>query len=126
MAIEKCIKKGFDKDKFKTIDVLKENDFKLQDVFGTKFDIIFASEVLYYFNDDDMRKVLKIFNDAMSNNGIIMASMITYNHPYYRKYKINEKRRFVNVKDNNSIKEPLFVNILNGKEDIKELFDLFE
>lgn len=124
-AIKNCIElNGFKKDRFQAVNLLIDD--KLHNMFNVKFDIIFASEVLYYFNDSDLKKLLNIFDENMNEKGLFMASMVNYNHPYYKKYKTNNKRKFTNVSDSSTIKESLYVNILNDNNDLIELFDTFE
>lgn len=130
-AIKKCIEiNNFSSKKFKVANLL-ENDCNLNTLFFDdnmeKFDVIFASEVLYYFNDTDIKNVLEKFDSCLSENGFFLASMVTWNHPYYRSYKKdNESRSFANISNCSNIEESLYVNVMNNKDDVKELFLQFE
>lgn len=125
-AIEKCVSTyKFDPSHFNTLDLLN-CDQSLESIFNTKFDIIFASDVMYYFNDDDIRKLTKIFSEGLTEKGLFVANMITYVHPWYKAYKTENKRKFVDIQNNNTISEDLYANIMNDVDDLRDLFGEFE
>lgn len=125
-AIKSCIERNnFSETHFKVANLFDDENL-LPKLFSMKFDIIFASEVLYYFNDTDIKRLMDIFCENMKENGFFLANMITYEHPYYKDYKLKSEKRFVDVSNCSTITENLFVNILNDSNDMKELFGVFE
>ena len=80
-AIKYC-KENIDENRFKSINILDEN-IDLYEVFGCKFDVIFANHVLYCFDNDDLQKILEKFNSILNEDGIVIFTMMTTNCYYY-------------------------------------------
>ncbi len=124
-AIEKCIDiNGFDETHFKACDVLKMDS--LRGLFETEFDLIVASEVLYYFSKRDVQRVLGLFRDAMSETGVIYANWVSYGSGTYGKYKGSVGRgEQISVEMTGSVNEPLKVYVLEDKDELMENFNMF-
>lgn len=81
-AIKYCTeKKGFDSEKFIACDILSD-ECKLKDVYSEKFDLIIASEILYYFSSADLDRILHLFNKFLKRDGVIYANMPGYSYAY--------------------------------------------
>lgn len=131
-AIERCLEiNNFDRNKFKALDILRgggtEGNLILETYNNTKFDLIIASECLYYFSDTDLGKVMKLFNDILVDEGIIYGSWPTYNHPSYKEMVNKESIDGLKlVPKTGTMDEPLYVNIVNNFEELEKKFNLFE
>ncbi len=125
LAIEKCIKNnGFNKDNFKSLNLFEYNT--LEEIFGIRFDLVVASETLYYFSKKDVQKILEMFNGALVNNGVIYANWVTYNNDYYRQFK-NIKNPNVQVKVDvtGSMDKECNVYIIEDKKEMEDIFSIF-
>lgn len=127
-AIMECIDAGIgDKEHFKAVDLLDENKC-LEQVFPQiKFDFIIASEVMYYFNNTERRKIIEQFYRNMNRGGVFYASMPTYDFSIYRKYKnvpVDEEGMVV-VSNSGSISRMLKVNIPKDKIEMEDMYKPF-
>lgn len=124
-VIEKCITmNSFDRNHFKVCNILGEG-IGLKELFGTDFDLIVASDVLYYFSKEDAHLVLNMFNEALQDQGVIYANWVTCNHYVYEKYKRNPGEQ-IRVSNTENIDETLNVYVLEDKQEMEELFDMFQ
>lgn len=126
-AIKKCIEiHGFDKNHFLAMDILKQ-DKRLEEIWDCKFDMILASNVLYYFSNSDLAKLLSIFYSGLETGGILLSDMVTYNNNAYRMLG-GEKAvdGLIKVPQTGSVNCNLYVNLVNGKSDVVELFKNFK
>lgn len=55
----------------------------LGSVFSEKFDFIFANQVLYYLEQDDLEKMIVQFENLLNPGGIFFASMMDETNYYY-------------------------------------------
>lgn len=62
----------------------------------------------------------------MNENAIFMCNMSTWRHPYYKRYKTEDKRGFVNVGNSGTVGDCLYANVMKVKEDLEELFSIFD
>ncbi len=126
IAIARCIERNkFPEDHFKALNILDYNDLGM--VFGTKFDLIVASEVLYYFDKKDAGTLLELFNGSLAENGIIYANWVTFNMDFYRKYKKPDLcMGQIKVSNTGSIGEDLNVYVVENKQEIEEMFHVFD
>lgn len=126
-AIAYCIREqGFDKDKFASCDVLKE-DLSIEEMFGT-FDLVIASECLYYFSKTDFDKLLQKFYDCMNPGAVIYGNMHTWNHDLYRKYQAagaNEEG-LTEIPASGTAALPMWVRIVEDKEEMRKIFGIFQ
>lgn len=126
-AISYCVQEqGFDREKFVACDVLGEN-LSLSELFG-KFDLIVASECLYYFSKTDFYRLLGKFCKCMKEGAVLYANMHTWNHQLYREYrnvKQNEEG-LVEIKSSGTAGVPLWVKIVEDKDEMRDLFGCFE
>ena len=125
-AIKYC-KENIDEDRFKSIDIVDEN-IDLYEVFGCKFDVIFANHVLYCFDNDDLQKILEKFNSILNEDGIVIFTMMTTNCYYYN-FIDNEKSKFELKRvelDRNGIKDEYFINFTNNEVDLRYKFRIFD
>ena len=127
IAIRHCIEQcGFDGEHFKRVNLLDAAD--VQAVFGVKFDLIIASECLYYFSKDDLNTLLEKFNEMMHEGSIIYGNMQTFNYGFYRGCQDTEPNEegMYRIETSGAADKPLYVNLVKGKEDTGELFNRFE
>ena len=95
---------------------------KLSDLFpGVSVNIFLANQVLYYFNDADIRDIVSQVHDLTAPGGVFVASMMAYSHWYVRFITGEEgdfkrvdmdtprqaSRNYINFKDREEL-EPLF------------------
>lgn len=126
-AIEYCVKEqGFDYEKFIACDVLAE-DVSLEELFG-KFDLIIASECLYYFSNQDLQRLLGKFYACMNEGAILYANMHTWNHQLYRNYQNTRPNEegLIEVRASGTAALPLWVKIVADKEEMRKLFGCFQ
>lgn len=50
---------------------------KLRDYFNEDFDLIISNQVLYYFNDKDLKYMISQFYDMLKPNGVFFATMMS-------------------------------------------------
>jgi SAM-dependent methyltransferase len=126
-AVSYCVQEqGFDCKRFAVCDVLEE-DVWISEMFG-KFDLIVASECLYYFSQNDFYRLLDKFHECMEEGALIYANMHTWNHQLYREYqeiKPNDEG-MVEIKTSGTAELPLWVKIVEDKEEMRRLFHCFE
>ena len=117
---------GFDREKFKACDVMEEG-FSIEKEFG-KFDLIIASECLYYFTKSDLDILLKKFSACMNDNGIFYANMSTYHHELYQDYKetIPNRDGMTKIESSGTANQPLYVRLVRDKAEMKNIFSCFE
>lgn len=124
IAVRKCVElNGFPQDHFKALDLLGRSD-SLEAIFHTRFDLIIASEVLYYFSPDDIKKLRDIFHDGLVENGVIYANWVTYNHHVYKKYKGMTGKQIV-VEATGSADEKMYDYIIEDKAELQNIFSNF-
>lgn len=126
-AITYCVEQqGFSREKFLACDILNDN-LSLEEIFG-KFDLVIASECLYYFSDADRERILGKFYACMNEGAVIYANMHTWNHQLYRNYQnmAPNDEGLVEVKASGTANLPLWVRIVEDKEEVRKLFECFE
>lgn len=123
-AIEKCINiNHFKRENFVATNILEGRG--IGDIFhDIEFDLIIAANVLYYFDDMDIHKVLQQFNAVMNKNAVLYANMHTEKSDYYINKEKNSHNMFI-LNDTGSINETLYVNTVHDKEKMNHLFDIF-
>ncbi len=130
-AIEKCIQGGYklgDGRHFKAVNLL-DPGVELKKLFnGMMFDLIIASECMYYFKNKERRDLLTQFMDVIEPHGIFYVSMPTYDFPLYRGYKDVEKDSdgMVEIKESGSISEKLSVNLPRSRNEMISMFEPFK
>lgn len=112
-TISACINSGLgDENHFKCVNLL--DDISLSDVFhGVTFDLIIASECMYYFTDMQQDTLLNKFYDGLNMNGILYASYPTLDTLIYHGYKGISKDLdgMISVSTSGSINDSLRVNL---------------
>ena len=115
-------KKKFVKYKKKFIHIEKfENIGKMFE--KKKFDVIVASQSLYYLSNKDLKKLLIIFEKILNKNGIIFATMISQKSSLFRNsvsYKHGLRKVYV---DKNNFH---FINFTKNFRDLKSKFNIFK
>lgn len=122
-AIDYCVQKqGFEKRRFMACNIL-EDSLSVRELYGT-FDLIIASECLYYFSQADFDKLLLKFYECMKEDAVIYANMHTWNHPLYRNYQgIGcNKEGLVEIPASGTADLPLRVRIVENKQAMRQLF----
>lgn len=126
-AVDCCIvTHGFDKSRFRACDLLGDH-LSVRELFGT-FDLIIASECLYYFSQADFEALLLNFEDCMKEHAVIYANMHTWNHPLYRDYQHTPANAegLVEIPASGTAALPLQVRIVADKHQMRQLFHRFE
>ena len=128
-AIERLLGFGgiVHKEHFKVVNLL--SDIRINDVFdNVKFDLIFASEIMYYFSNYEQKTLITKFMDVMKPGAILYASIPTYDLSVYKDYKDIPKNEhgMIEVKETGRIKDSLWVNIPRNKEELEGMFSPLE
>jgi 2-polyprenyl-3-methyl-5-hydroxy-6-metoxy-1,4-benzoquinol methylase len=127
-AIVHCVQEvGFDSRKFRACDVLGEG-VSIEDIFGVEFDLVIASECLYYFSQRDFERILERLYNCMREGAVFYGNMHTWNHHLYRKYRhlgVN-REGLAEIPMSGTADLPLSVRIVEGKEEMREIFQIFE
>jgi SAM-dependent methyltransferase len=127
LAIKHCIgQSGFDEAHFKCINILKTEE--VEQIFGTSFDLIIASEVLYYFSKNDLKVLLQKFHGILRGGGIIYGNMATLGYGFYKDCKGMEPNEdgMYRIEASGSADKPLYLSLVDTKEDMENLFTSFE
>ena len=127
-TIEGCIaKKLGDSDHFKCMNLLSCES--LDEIFpGVQFDLIVASECMYYFTDREHRELLDKFVRGLSPNGMIYASYPSFDTLIYRNYAATERNAdgMIEIAQSGSIEHNLFVNLPDDQEDLRKRYAGFQ
>lgn len=127
-AIERLIDSGIgDTQHFKALNLL-DGEVEINDVFcGVRFDYVIASEIMYYFKNEERIKLLDKFMRAMNSNAVLYVSMPTYNMPLYSKYGNVDKNSdgMIEVSESGSIKSSLLVNLPRNIDEAEDMFKPF-
>ncbi len=126
-AIDYCIREqGFDRSRFAACDILQENNF-ICEKFGM-FDLVIASECLYYFSKADCERILQEFYRCMNDQAVIYANMHTWNHHLYWEYQNTriDKDGLVQIPASGLADLPLGVRIVADKQEMRKIFGVFE
>lgn len=127
IAVKHCIEKcGFDKNHFKAINLLEVDDVKT--IFGIEFDLIIASECLYYFSQRDLNRLFDKFNQMMTDKAVIYGNMQTFNYGFYKgcKEKGPNEDGMYRIETSGAADKPLYVNLVEGKDDTRKIFECFD
>lgn len=126
-AVDYCIQKqGFDSRKFAACNMLEEDEDFLSKRFGN-FDLVIASECLYYFSKTDFDRLMQKFYNCMNENALIYANMHTWNHQLYRNYRnagIDEEG-LTEIPSSGMAELPLRVRMVEDKKEMREMFGIF-
>ena len=118
--IDKCIEFGLgDCNHFKCENLL--NYSSLDEVFeGVKFDFILASECMYYFTNSEQDKLINMFYNSLSENGIVYASYPTFDTLIYRDYADcnKDENGMIEILQSGSIEHNISVNLPYNKKRI--------
>ena len=128
-AISRLVKNGVgDQEHFKAVNLVNQ-ELELDDVFpDTKYDLIIASECIYYFSNSERQRLLEKFIKAMNDGAILYVSMPTFDMSLYRAYKNVPKNHdgMIEIKESGRIKRALWVNLPKNIEECKEMFNQFQ
>lgn len=126
-AIDYCIQEqGFDPEKFTACDILS-GERSVKEMFGA-FDLVIASECLYYFSEKDLNRLLQKFSGCMKEGAVFYANMHTWNHQLYRNYEKAGKNAegLTEIPKSGTAGFPLGVRIVEDKEEMRKLFGIFQ
>ena len=128
-AISRLVKNGVgDQEHFKAVNLVNQ-ELELDDVFpDTKYDLIIASECIYYFSNSERQRLLEKFIKAMNDGAILYVSMPTFDMSLYRAYKNVPKNDdgMIEIKESGRIKRALWVNLPKNLKECKEMFNQFQ
>lgn len=103
VAISFCVDQlGFEKDKFRSLDILTQTDEVVSWLGEEQFDLIIFSNVVYYLSDSDRQAILKIFHRLLKKGGVIYMNCYSYDMDGFREYMdvLPDKDGFIIVKNN--------------------------
>lgn len=123
-AIKHCIENGkFDADHFVSSNLLTEKW-----PFSEKMDLIIALQVLQYFSNKDLKKLLNILQEHMVLNGVFLADIPSFNHPFYREYqgKKADEDGLLRIKKSGKADKELYVRVLSDKSEMRQIFPQFK
>ncbi|MDE7313408.1 MAG: class I SAM-dependent methyltransferase [Eubacterium sp.] len=126
-AVDYCIRQQrFDKHRFAACDLLGDH-VSIQELFGT-FDLVIASECLYYFSQSDFDALLQNFYECMNEHAVIYANMHTWNHPLYKNYRDMGRNAegLTQIPASGKADLPLHVRIVENKQEMRQLFRRFQ
>ena len=126
-AIDYCVQEQeLDPEKFVACDILS-GERSVKEMFGT-FDLVIASECLYYFSDKDLKRLQQEFHGCMKEGAIFYANMHTWNHQLYRNYEHDGKNAegLTEISESGTAGLPLGVRIVRDKEEMRQLFGTFQ
>lgn len=127
-AINKCVlNKGFKRENFKAVNILEKGK-SINEIFDVTFDLIIAPDVLYYFGNSDIKRVVHQFYEVAKPGAVFYASMITYNSDTYRQYlsSSSDEENLTLVSRTGSVTEALYVNIMKDDEQVRQLCSEFK
>lgn len=111
---------------FQCIDVLDET-VAIENIFDTKFDVIFSNHVLYHFSPENCETLLTKFNNALKPNGIVIFTMIT-EKSFFHDYVVEEESegpfKKVILKTRND--DAFFVTFTKDMADLCDKFKLYK
>ncbi|WP_051542012.1 class I SAM-dependent methyltransferase [Clostridium lundense] len=111
------------KEKFFVID--KETD--LNKSLNTKFDVIFANQVLYYLSDIELNRKLNEFYELLNDNGIVIFTMMASKNYYYNlAQKCDNETGLYKVELKGRLNETSYINFVKDEEDMKNKFGVFQ
>ena len=126
-TINLCIQRGIgDENHFKCVNLLDVTS--LDDVFpGIYFDLVIASECMYYFTEREHYNLMRKFYHAMSPKGIIYGSYPSYDTLLYRRYTNVEKddNGMIEVSQSGSIDQCLYVNLPRNIDELRKKYMYF-
>lgn len=125
-AIDKCIEiHHFPPERFMAADILKERT-QIKHLFpGVSFDLIIAANVLYYFTDSDIRRILCQFIEVMNEGAVLYANMHTKDSTFYNGKSRSEDGLY-RLENSGSIDSMTCMNAVDGKDDMIKLFNSFQ
>ncbi len=91
-----------------------------------KFDVIVASQSLYYLSNDDFKKLLLILHKLLKKRGIIFASMISYKSSMYKHSKKYKNDLRVVTKDNKKKYIKHYINFTKSYKSMIKKFSKFK
>ena len=130
----KVCKKKIKKKNFKVIkSEVNEND----NFFNIKFDLIISVQVLYYLNNNDLKKRLISLNKMLKPNGYVFFTMMGVKNEYWKFYsnkKINrDGLTLVDLGEDEFYKkrqkQPVYhhyINFCKNEKDLKKKFKIFK
>lgn len=126
-TIKACIDSGLgDSNHFECVNLL--DDISIDDVFpNVHFDLIIASECMYYFTNAQQDYLLNKFYDNLNPGGMLYASYPTLDTFIYHEYKGVEKDKdgMISVSTSGSISNELRVNLPDSKDDLRAKYSRY-
>lgn len=125
-AICKCVSYNkFDKKNFAAANVLKPEEC-ISNLFpGISFDLIIASNVIYYFNSHDTDIVLKQLSESLNPGGVIYANLHSINSYFYENRTCTDDGMFL-MGEAGSINSITAMNAVYDREEVEKIFKQFK
>lgn len=124
-AIKICQRNLGDK-LFKQVNI-NEEKVDIEQLFERKFDVIFANQVLYYLDEQELDYTLSAFDKALNKDGLVIFTMMSINNYYYKYSKVCEdKKNLRRVELKGRVEDTSYIQFINNEHHLKKLFNKFE
>ena len=121
----KSAKKKYPKNKHKFICIKSFNDLDKKKYYN-KFDVIVASQSLYYLSNTDLNKLISIFYRLLKKNGIFFSSMISFKSSLYKNSKKFKDGLRIVSKDNKKNYSKHYINFIKDYMSLTKKFSKFK
>lgn len=95
-------------------------------VFNTKFDIFFSNQVLYYFSNDNLKKILEMFKSMLNENAIVFITMISKKNYLYEHVVETGDDGLSLIRLDGRIKGESYLNFTNDTVELNKKLSIFE
>ncbi len=95
------------------------------EIFDKKFDLILANQSLYYLDDDELKSILKQFERILTDNGIVIFTMMSNKNYYYDCVEKKFDNGLSKVVLEGRLNETTYINFTEDFEDLKRKFSIF-
>lgn len=97
----------------------------LSELFNRKFDFIFTNQVLYYFDNEELSRILDQFYSFLNPGGIFFASMMPPENYYFAKSFEIENSEMRRVELRGRLNDTTYINFKTTKEMVGD-FSMFK
>jgi len=110
-------------DNFKVI----EPNQDLDQLFDTKFDVLFANQSLYYLSKSHLNNVLNQMDNMLNEGGVVYFTMIGVKNYYFQySHELENMDGIWEVNLKGRVEDTTYINFTKDEEDLKSKFPVFE
>ena len=91
-----------------------------------KFDFIFSNQTLYYMERDEIKRYLEEMNKLLNLNGLVYFTMMGKEHYLYQYSTAIPGKSMRKVNQTERVSHDTEITFINDKNDLLDLFSLFE